>query len=114
MSAKPLPGLSHKINESSEVLLLWLRTALFTLLIPATVLVWVPGALVATGIGPRMELGKWRLAGLVPLAMGVGIILWCFVAFVRRGRGTPAPYDPPRRLVISGLYRFVRNPQYVG
>ena len=100
--------------KSPEVLLLWLRTALFTLLIPATVLVWVPGVLVATGVGPRMELGKWRLAGLLPLAMGIAMILWCFVAFIRRGRGTPAPYDPPRRLVISGLYRFVRNPQYVG
>jgi protein-S-isoprenylcysteine O-methyltransferase Ste14 len=40
--------------------------------------------------------------------------LRCFVEFVRRGRGTPAPYDPPRALVVAGLYRVVRNPQYVG
>jgi protein-S-isoprenylcysteine O-methyltransferase Ste14 len=42
------------------------------------------------------------------------VIAWCFVDFVRRGRGTPAPYDPPRELVVAGLYRYVRNPQYVG
>jgi len=40
--------------------------------------------------------------------------VYCFVEFVRRGRGTPAPYDPPRELVVAGLYRHVRNPQYVG
>ncbi len=94
--------------------MLWLRTALFTLLIPGTVLVFAPMALVASGLGPRMDLGAARFAGWAPLALGLGMIAWCFVAFIRRGRGTPAPYDPPRRLVISGLYRFVRNPQYVG
>jgi protein-S-isoprenylcysteine O-methyltransferase Ste14 len=51
---------------------------------------------------------------LVPLALGLAVILWCFADFVRRGRGTPAPYDSPRELVVVGLYRFVRNPQYVG
>ncbi len=34
--------------------------------------------------------------------------------FALRGRGTPAPFDPPRRLVVTGLYRWVRNPMYVG
>jgi protein-S-isoprenylcysteine O-methyltransferase Ste14 len=42
------------------------------------------------------------------------MIARCFVDFVRRGRGTPAIYDPPRELVVAGLYRYVRNPQYVG
>jgi len=44
----------------------------------------------------------------------VVIIIWCFIDFVRLGRGTPAPYDPPRKLVVFGLYTYVRNPQYVG
>src|SRR4029079_10146656 len=35
-------------------------------------------------------------------------------ALARRGRGPPAIYDPPRELVVAGLYRYVRNPQYVG
>ena len=94
--------------------MLWLRTALFTLLVPGTVLVLIPAGLLATGLGPSFTLGPARWVGLVPLALGVAVIGVCFVEFIRRGRGTPAPYDPPRELVVTGLYRYVRNPQYVG
>jgi protein-S-isoprenylcysteine O-methyltransferase Ste14 len=94
--------------------MLWLRTALFTLLVPGTVLVVAPVALLATGLGPPLNLGPARWIGLLPLALGLTVILTCFVEFVRRGRGTPAPYDPPRELVVTGLYRYVRNPQYLG
>jgi protein-S-isoprenylcysteine O-methyltransferase Ste14 len=94
--------------------MIWLRMALFILLVPGTVIAYVPFALVAGHIGPRVDLGAERLLGFVPLALGLAVILWCFIDFVRRGRGTPAPYDPPRELVVTGLYRFVRNPQYVG
>jgi protein-S-isoprenylcysteine O-methyltransferase Ste14 len=94
--------------------MLWLRTVLFTLLIPGTVLGVIPFALVASGWGPRIDLGSARLLGWVLVVPGLAVIFWCFVDFVRRGRGTPAPYDPPRELVLGGLYRYVRNPQYIG
>jgi protein-S-isoprenylcysteine O-methyltransferase Ste14 len=94
--------------------MLWLRTAVFTILVPGTVLFLIPFSLVRLGIGPRFDLSFARYLGLVPLLAGVAAILWCFADFIRRGRGTPAPYDPPRELVIAGLYRYVRNPQYVG
>lgn len=93
--------------------MLWLRTALFTLIVPGTVLVFVPAALLAS-FGSRLDLGFARWIGLAPLVVGVVVIAICFIDFVRRGRGTPAPYDPPRELVVAGLYRYVRNPQYVG
>lgn len=94
--------------------MLWLRTVLFTILVPGTELVLLPGVVVFLRLGPRLGLGPARYLGVVPLIMGLGVILRCFVDFVRRGRGTPAPYDPPRQLVVAGLYRYVRNPQYVG
>jgi protein-S-isoprenylcysteine O-methyltransferase Ste14 len=94
--------------------MLWLRTALFTLLVPGAVLVLVPAALLASGLGPPLNFGPARWAGLLPLVLGLTAIGVCFAEFVRRGRGTPAPYDPPRELVVAGLYRYVRNPQYVG
>lgn len=93
---------------------LWLRTALFFVAVPGTVLVAVPAALVASGLGPRRrDLGGWRWLGYALVAAGALVILRCFADFVRRGRGTPAPYDPPRELVASGLYRYTRNPQYL-
>lgn len=53
-------------------------------------------------------------AGWVLVAVGLPLALTCVALFVWRGRGTPAPLDPPRELVAIGPYRLVRNPMYVG
>jgi protein-S-isoprenylcysteine O-methyltransferase Ste14 len=47
-------------------------------------------------------------------AIGALLALWCVITFALVGRGTPAPFDPPRRLVKRGPYAVVRNPMYVG
>jgi protein-S-isoprenylcysteine O-methyltransferase Ste14 len=54
------------------------------------------------------------LLGLVVALAGLAIVVACFVRFVREGRGTPAPAAPTEELVVGGLYRYVRNPMYVG
>ena len=51
--------------------------------------------------------------GLVPLAVGLVGLLWCVRDFLVKGRGTLAPWDPPRALVETGLYRLSRNPMYL-
>jgi protein-S-isoprenylcysteine O-methyltransferase Ste14 len=51
--------------------------------------------------------------GLVPLAVGTVGLLWCVRDFYVSGKGTLAPWAPPERLVVVGLYRFSRNPMYV-
>ena len=52
--------------------------------------------------------------GLPPVLLGAVTYLWCAWDFTFTGRGTPAPIDPPKELVVKGLYRYVRNPMYVG
>jgi protein-S-isoprenylcysteine O-methyltransferase Ste14 len=61
----------------------------------------------------QFEAGPWRWLGVAPAALGVPGLLWCVFDFARVGRGTLAPLDPPKIVVRSGLYRWVRNPMYV-
>jgi protein-S-isoprenylcysteine O-methyltransferase Ste14 len=50
---------------------------------------------------------------LVGIGLGAALLAACIVEFARRGRGTLSPVDPPRQLVVRGLYRYVRNPMYL-
>ena len=60
------------------------------------------------------ELGVVRYSGILPIIIGVIIYFWCSFSFVFSGKGTPIHSMPPKKLVITGLYRFVRNPMYIG
>jgi protein-S-isoprenylcysteine O-methyltransferase Ste14 len=99
----------------SERAVLALKTVLFLMVAPGTVLVYVPWGLLNRGEGasaPRFLL----LRAVAPLLWlpGVAMLLWSMRQFVVEGKGTPAPAEPPRELVVHGLYRYVRNPMYVG
>lgn len=78
-------------------------------------LVFIPGRILArVGIAPVTVFGAPQIAGLVVAVLGFALAIACVVTFAFIGRGTPAPFDPPRTLVIAGPYRFVRNPMYIG
>jgi 8-oxo-dGTP diphosphatase len=90
----------------------FVRTLIFAALIPAAILVLVP-ALVLNATGSEGEGGLLRLFGLIPIFVGTALLAWCWAGFIVEGQGTPAPYEPPRRLVTGRLYSWVRNPMYL-
>lgn len=63
----------------------------------------------------KLALPQWTTGpGVLLLVLGLAVSLPCVVVFIGRGRGTPAPFDPPQKFVATGLYRYCRNPMYVG
>jgi protein-S-isoprenylcysteine O-methyltransferase Ste14 len=56
----------------------------------------------------------WRWLATVPSVLGFAVAIRCVWDFGKTGHGTPAPIAPPQRLVVTGFYRYVRNPMYVG
>lgn len=68
-------------------------------------------------LGFHVELtgvAQWRWIAAVPSVLGFAVALRCVWDFGWTGRGTPAPMVPPKRLVVVGFYRYVRNPMYLG
>ena len=91
-----------------------LGSFLFFLAVPAVVAGVIPFALVGwTMEPPLLGLPGERLVGIVAVGMGLAGLLDCFARFALEGRGTPSPAEQTETLVVSGLYRFVRNPMYV-
>jgi protein-S-isoprenylcysteine O-methyltransferase Ste14 len=95
--------------------LLFLETIVFTVVVPGAVTFWIPRDLL--GIWGPTSPTSWsvrHVLALVPLTLGLAVYLRCLWEFAARGRGIPAPIDHPKQLVVTGLYRYVRNPMYVG
>jgi protein-S-isoprenylcysteine O-methyltransferase Ste14 len=81
----------------------------------ALLLIYLPARLLTlSGIRQPAAIHDTQVLGVLVGTVGAVIALSCIVAFVTIGRGTPAPFDPPRQLVIRGPYRFVRNPMCIG
>jgi protein-S-isoprenylcysteine O-methyltransferase Ste14 len=95
--------------------MLALRSLFFAIVVPGTVAVLIPYLIVSRG-GASIA-GPWtplHLLSLVTMAVGAAILVRCIWDFAAKGRGTLAPIDPPKQLVVQGLYRYVRNPMYLG
>ena len=89
-----------------------LKALLYVIFEAGLFALYIPLVLLRTG--PGMETGVWSYFAIPMWLAGCLIILTCFWDFVAKGRGTPVPTDPPKELVVTGFYRYMRNPIYVG
>ena len=94
---------------------MWLaiRSIAWTIVIPGLVALYVPWTFfglrsVSFSVRDPLQLVGWAFAGI-----GAALLLLCIWEFLAYGRGTLSPVDPPTRLVVRGLYRYVRNPMYL-
>lgn len=91
-----------------------LGSALFFCIAPGIVAGVIPGVLAGWHVGPPfLSIAALRVVGAVLVAVAAVGLLDCFARFALQGRGTPAPVAPTSSLVVSGQYRYVRNPMYV-
>jgi len=96
-------------------LLLALRAIFFVLLLPGTVAGYVPFGILRAADRLRLpELSPSSVGASILAIAGAVVLLRCVWDFFAKGKGTLAPIDAPRVLVVSGLYRFTRNPMYNG
>ncbi len=90
------------------------------IVLPGTVLVFVPVAILGVvedaPFSPEFaspgQIGFW--VALFAAGIGLGLSIWTVTLFMTCGEGTPAPWDPPKKLVVRGPYRHVRNPMITG
>ena len=106
--------LSAPAKLPMSTLLVALRAVLFA---TAFLLFWLWVALRIQVLDRYLgaSLPAWTVAlGLLAIVGGASLVVTCIVLFVVQGRGTPAPFDAPRRFVAVGPYRIIRNPMYIG
>jgi protein-S-isoprenylcysteine O-methyltransferase Ste14 len=107
-------ALTRSILRSRSPLSLSVRTALAHLWFALNFFLAIPALLLhASGASLRPPPGALAVLGAAVIVLTHVALLYLLVAFVRVGRGTQAPFDPPRELVSRGLYRWIRNPMYL-
>jgi protein-S-isoprenylcysteine O-methyltransferase Ste14 len=100
--------------EKPNVAVALLKLAVFAFFVPGTVTWWAPHYFFRAAYSANMMENPATLAaGLVLLLLGIAGFLWTALDFAFAGHGTPAPIDPPKLLVVRGLYRYGRNPMYI-
>ena len=96
---------------------LWVRALAYLVVVGGSWLVALPACILIVETGgalPGFRNLPALLLGIIVFTLGFGVACWAGYYLIQYGHGTPLPLDPPRRLVVSGPYQWVRNPQGIG
>jgi protein-S-isoprenylcysteine O-methyltransferase Ste14 len=93
--------------------MLVLRSLLWTILLPGMIAGYIPWRYLGVSRVHVDVADPLDVLGVLLIAAGLALLIACIWQFAARGKGTLSPIDPPRALVVQGLYRYVRNPMYL-
>lgn len=95
---------------------LFFRNLIFTILHPGLVVGFLPYLIAKAELQNafRVPFEFYHILGIILFLLGLVVLLHCILNFALVGKGTLSPLDPTKQLVISGLYKYSRNPMYVG
>jgi protein-S-isoprenylcysteine O-methyltransferase Ste14 len=97
-----------------EIVPAFVGTLFFLIVIIPFFLIFIPSKILSRPENAYyFNIGMYRYIGLVPVVLGLCIYLYCCASFVFVAKGTPIPFTPTKALIVTGLYRFVRNPLYI-
>ena len=98
----------------SEIFLVFVGTLIYLFLLVPFFIIWIPYEILsASGNDIELSNGVFQYVGFVFIALGIVAYIWCSGSFLFYAMGTPIPFTPTKKLVVSGLYKFVRNPLYI-
>ena len=98
----------------SKKFLAFVGTLFYLFLLVPFFIIWIPYEILsASGHDIEFTNGVFQHVGLVLIALGVVAYIWCSGSFVFYAKGTPIPFTPTKELVVTGLYKYVRNPLYI-
>ncbi len=111
----------HKLRKIGHAMKVTRRLVKVFFIAPFNIMIVIPGLILwfsrQTGFLASLDWGfdlLWGILGAFMICIGIAIAWSCVSLFADYGEGTPAPWDPPKRLVMRGLYRYVRNPLVEG
>lgn len=90
-----------------------ISTLVFLLVLLPIFYIWIPYEIITSRYVYSVNIGSYRYIGIILIISGIIIGIFCSIEFVVQGRGSPIPFSETEKLIVSGFYRFVRNPLYI-
>jgi protein-S-isoprenylcysteine O-methyltransferase Ste14 len=98
---------------SSETLSALISTLFFLFVLLPIFYLWIPYEIISSRYLYSFNIGVLRYLGICFIILGIIIGISCSIGFVVQGKGSPIPFTPTKELVVTGIYRYVRNPLYI-